>query len=254
MINKTSIILDIIEYVQKARVSAQVRQAHLAKQGKKCDVTERILERTLEFEKWLESELAKQVTAHPAYSWFSRVKGVGNINIGKVIGMIDIKKADRISKLWRYAGFGVNSDGKAERQVKGEKLHYNKTLKAMCWRLGKSLIRAKGKYYEFYLAEKEKILRREQEKGKKIVPSSELPKVKNKHVENDEYIGLGHVDMMALRKMIKLFLSHLWISWRISAGLPITEPYIVSKGGHNIIEPEEMTEKPLTEKKSTEKD
>ena len=240
MNDKTSIIVDMIYYVQKARVSAQVRKSHFEKQDKKCDVTERILERTKEFEDWLNDELSSQVKIHPAYSWFSKVKGIGNVNIGKVIGPIDIEKATQISKLWRFAGFGVDG-GKGERAEKGKKLHYNKVLKSMCWRLGKSLIRAKGKYYEFYLKEKAKIVEREKQKGRLIVPSKELPKKKGKHIENDEFFGLGHVDMMALRKTIKLFLSHLWLVWREKEGLPITEPYAEGILRHSgIILPEEM--------------
>lgn len=241
MEDKSSIIVDMINYVQKARVSAQVRQSHLAKQGKRCDITERILEKSHEFEKWLEDQLAEQVKAHPAYGWFSRVKGIGNVNIGKVIGPIDIQKANQISKLWRFAGMAVNNDGRGERLKKGEKSHFNKTLKSMCWRLGKSLIRAKGKYYEFFLAEKKRLSEREEERGKKIVPSEKLPKVKGKRTETDELVGLGHIDMMAMRKMIKLFLSHLWLEWRRAEGLPVSEPYVIAHGGHSgLIKPEEM--------------
>lgn len=113
----------------------------------------------------------------------------------------------------------------------------------MCWRLGKSLIRAKGKYYEFYKNEKERLLKREKEKGRKIVPSNKLPVKKGKHIETNKYIGLGHIDMMAMRKMIKLFLSHLWLEWRKAEGLPITNPYVQDIKGHsNLIHPEEMIE------------
>lgn len=242
MNDKTSVIVDMIYYVQKARVSAQVRQSHLGKQGKKCDITERILEKATEFEKWLERELAVQVKAHPAYPWFSKIKGIGNVNIGKVLGPIDIEKASQISKLWRFAGFGVVGE-RGERRTKGEKLHFNMTLKTMCWRLAKSLIRAKGKYYKFYLAEKKRIAEREKANGKAIVPSAELPKEKGKHIENDEFFGLGHVDMMAMRKMIKLFLSHLWLKWREAEGLPVTEPYVQAVMGHSdILRPEDMIE------------
>lgn len=243
MNNKTSIIVDMIGYIQKARVSAQVRLTHLKKQNKKCDVTERLLEKAHEFEKWLEDELAEQVKANPAYFWFSKIKGIGNVNIGKIIGEIDIQKASQVSKLWRFAGFGVNGNGTSEKPIKGEKLHFNKTLKSMCWRLGKSLIRAKGKYYEFYKNEKERLLKREKEKGRKIVPSNKLPVKKGKHIETNKYIGLGHIDMMAMRKMIKLFLSHLWLEWRKAEGLPITNPYVQDIKGHsNLIHPEEMIE------------
>lgn len=243
MSDKSIFIANALDFIQKARVSAQVRLTHLEKQKKKCEITYEAYTKIQFLEEWLNSILADIVKSHPAYSWFSKVKGIGNVNIGKVIGQIDIQKASQISKLWRFAGFGVNSDGRGERPTKGEKLHFNKTLKSMCWRLGKSLIRAKGKYYEFYLAEKKRLIEREQKNGRNIVPSNKLPKVEGKHMENDEFFGLGHIDMMAMRKMIKLFLSHLWLKWREAEGLEITMPYAHSIQGHsNFIPPDEFIE------------
>lgn len=240
---KFEFLVKILEFIQKLRVSAQVRITHLKKQKKKCELTEETLSRLLFFEDWLEKELKEIVKNHPAYYWFKEVKGIGEINIGKVLGYIDIHKASKISKLWRYAGFSVNEDGRTERAKKGEKLHFNKSLKSMCWRLAKSLIRAKGKYYDFYIEQKKRLKEREEKEGKRIVPSKELPKKDGKHIENDEFFALGHIDMMAARKMTKLFLSHLWLVWREAEGLEITEPYVEAIKGHtNITKPEDFLE------------
>lgn len=231
--NKALILANALYFIQKARVSAQVRKSHLSKSQKKCELTEQILLRTNELEDWLNAELRDQVKNHPAYFWFSKIKGIGNVNIGKVISLIDIEKASMISKLWRFAGFGCNGDGSAEKAKKGEKLHYNKILKSMCWRLAKGLIRARGAYYDFYIEQKNRITERLISEGHKIIPSNNLPKEKGKHVEKDAYFGLGHVDMMAMRKMIKLFLSHLWLKWREAEGLEISKPYVHAIKGHS---------------------
>jgi len=42
----------------------------------------------------------------------------------------------------------------------------------------------------------------------------------------------GHIDAMARRKAVKLFLSHLWVKWRGIEGLPVTDPYVIEKLGH----------------------
>jgi hypothetical protein len=242
MNDKLFFLAKTIEYIQKTRVSAQVRKTHLAKNNKTCDLTEATIEKMELLEDWLNSKMKEMVKEHPAYFWFSKVKGIGDLNIGKVIGLVNIERADNISKLWRYAGFGVQ-DGKGERRIVGEDLHFNMTLKTMCWRLGKSLIRAKGAYYNFYLEQKRIIGQRVKNEGKKIVPSAELPKQKGKHIENDEFFGLGHVDMMAMRKMIKLFLSHLWLKWREAENLEITKPYAHAIQGHeNYLSPEDFIE------------
>jgi hypothetical protein len=52
-----------------------------------------------------------------------------------------------------------------------------------------------------------------------------------------------HIERMARRKVGKLFLAHLWLKWRKSEGLPISEPWITALGGHaKFIEPPEVDE------------
>jgi len=42
-----------------------------------------------------------------------------------------------------------------------------------------------------------------------------------------------HIDNRARRKMVKRFLSDLWLVWRSLEGLPITKPYAVGILGHD---------------------
>lgn len=64
-----------------------------------------------------------------------------------------------------------------------------------------------------------------------------------------QYMSQMHVHRMAFRKMIKLFLSHLWEVWRTKEGLPVRPPYVFEHKGHTtLIDPWEMVDRP--EKKS----
>ncbi|GAJ19172.1 unnamed protein product [marine sediment metagenome] len=57
-------------------------------------------------------------------------------------------------------------------------------------------------------------------------------------------IWVGHLDAMAVRKMIKLFLACLWLVWREAEGLPTRSPYAIEKQGHSsVISPWEMTDR-----------
>lgn len=47
-----------------------------------------------------------------------------------------------------------------------------------------------------------------------------------------EMTGL-HVDKRAKRRVVKLFLSHLWHVWREMEGLPVTKPYPIDVLGHS---------------------
>lgn len=233
-------------FIQKARVQAQVRESHLKRNESEDPLTTEIKKRVYDLEKWLNSKVAEVVRAHPCYGWFSQIKGIGDLNIGKVICLIDIEKCQTISKLWRYAlGAPIGEDGNkhVEKRTKGEPIHYNQMLKVMCWRLGQSFIKANNKYADYYRAEKEKIVQKLADKGIQVVPAANLPTEDGKKVEKDGKFSLGHVDRMAFRKMMKLFLSHLWLKWREAEGLPISQPYVIAKGGHeHIITAEEMVD------------
>ena len=245
-------MINAVLAIEKLRVAAQVRQTHLALQGRHDLETDELLIRIKGLEDYADSRVAEIIKSHSAYSWFSRVKGVGRENIGKVLGLVDIRKADTISALWQFAGYGVK-DGRAPKRVKGGgKLEYNSQLRTMCWRLAGSLMKASGKFYDFYAAEKQKYLLRYAREGVKVVPANKLPKKDGKFYEPAGVISEGHVHNQALRKMIKLFLSCLWLAWREAEGLPIRAPYVAEQTGHtHIIGPWEMVDK--EEKKARKK-
>jgi len=223
--------------------------------------------RLVDLENYMDGRIANLITSHPAYPWFSRVKGVGEENIGKVVALIDIAKAPTISSLWRFAGWSVE-DGVAPRRVKGQKLIFNSQLRTMCWRLATSLKRARGKFYKYYIEEKEKYIKRFQKEGYKILPTpqgkwfclncgeswarkrditlccGQQSIEKQLRQEPPGVKWVGHVDAMAVRKMIKLFLGCLWLVWREAVGLPIRNPYAIDRKGHTkLISPWAMVDK-----------
>ncbi|MBA7647957.1 hypothetical protein ES703_55736 [subsurface metagenome] len=141
-------------------------------------------------------------------------------------------------------GFSVEDGVAPKRSKGGGKLSYNSQLRSMCWRLGSSLLRAKGKFYNYYLKEKDKYQQKYENQGIKIVSATSLPKSEGKRYEPSNMISEGHVHNQAMRKMIKLFLAGLWVIWREAEGLPITKPYAIDKLGHNsYIDPWEMTDR-----------
>lgn len=262
-LNTLGTVVDTGLSIEKARVALQVRQTHLKNSKRKDKITENLLAQVVGLEESIDKTVSGLLEQHSAYPWFSRVKGIGKENIGKVIGLVDIEEADTISSLWKFAGYAVDSDGHAPRRVKGKKLEYNSRLRTMCWRLGSSLLRAKGKYYKYYISQKKTYEERFKNEGYTILPASQLPRMtevkkgsdgvlqsKNKRHEPEKVISEGHIHNMALRKMIKLFLSHLWLVWREAEGLPLTKPYAIDKMKHkSIITPWEMCDKEEKTKK-----
>lgn len=142
------------------------------------------------------------------------------------------------------SGYGLY-DGKKQTPVKGQKLTYNRRLKTAVYLAGDSFIKSRSPYRDLYDEAKvyyrrvkqatpmseilglDEFLDRETPDGKK--QWDKLIKAANKEAgaKNDEAVWSdGHVDNAARRKMVKVFLSHLWLVWREAEGLPVSGPYI----------------------------
>ncbi|GAH51683.1 unnamed protein product [marine sediment metagenome] len=83
------------------------------------------------------------------------------------------------------------------------------------------------------------------ERKRDITPCCDSPQIEKKlRQEPPDIIWVGHLDAMAVRKAIKLFLACLWLVWREAEGLPVSKPYAIDRLGHNsFIDPWEMTDR-----------
>ncbi len=193
--------------------------------------------------------------------------------------LIDPPYADTPSAIWAYAGLDVDLNGKAPKRIAGQKLTYNSRLRSVCWRLATSMLRtsirhtcthcgakasaadaeskgccgahdfkltADSKYAQYFLDQKDAEYKKLLARGWKIIPALDLPKKDGKRYEPEGVISEGHVHNRAVRKMIKLFLSHLFVVWRQAEGLPVRPCYAEAVLGHDgIIDPWSMVDDPV---------
>lgn len=118
-----------------------------------------------------------------------------------------------------------------QRRMPGMLLDYNPDFKKLCYLIGDQFIKQREspyrKLYDQYRLEYETrpdlIAEMQSKKGKGSV------KVKGEHVEVK---GTAHINAMARRKTVKIFLSHLWEEWRTIEGLPTPDPYAFGVLGH----------------------
>jgi hypothetical protein len=155
----------------------------------------------------------------PIFEWLTSFKGLKEGSLAaQLIAQIDnIGKFSNISKLWRFSGYAV-IDGHREYNKEGEPSHYNKVLKSTVYLIMEQFLRQQTpEYISIYYDEKERL-------------TAKYP----------EYTKM-HLHRMAMRKMAKIFLSHVWLVWSKAEGLPITQPWIIAVGGHaDMIEPDTM--------------
>jgi hypothetical protein len=218
--------------LEKSITASKIRKSHLEKDGKFDPETDAFLKEIEPIIHFVKGRVAFLLSKHPAYDWFSRVSGIGNENIAKVICFIDIEKAFYPSSLWKYLGYGVDKEGKADRLKKGEKSSFNREGKTMCYRLGVSLLKAHGiskngtKYGNYYEKQAEAIIAENRRKGFWV---GTLEEAKKQKIAPEKVFSMMYVHNQAIRKMIKLFLSHLWQVWREKENLPVNQPYAIAQ-------------------------
>lgn len=150
-------------------------------------------------EKGLAKEFKEIAEGMPIYTdWLQYVKGVGPVlTVGLKAYIKSIERFRSVSALWKYSGLAPDQT----RKVRGKKLNYNVKLKTHLWKIGRQLLMARSKYSEYYNKWKQEELK----KG----------------------ITKLHAHNRAMRKMIKLFLSHYWEKEREIIGLPSGKAYVI---------------------------
>jgi hypothetical protein len=198
--------------IQKSRIGFGNRVSAIERGADKTDeatlaVIQKWQDRFQELEKELDEDINALVDDCPIIDRLCELKGIGKILAAKLVAMIDIEKADTVSALWRYAGYGV-IDGERERPQKGEKLHYNARLKTTCYLIGSSFLRCGSDYRRVYDSAKEY------------------------YEANRTDWTKAHRHNAAMRKMIKTFLAHLWLVWRELEGLSTRSLYVNDRLDH----------------------
>jgi len=171
----------------------------------------------------------------PVWDWMTSIKGLGvGGEAAKLLAQIDdAGKFDTVSKLWRFCGYAV-IDGHREYNTSGEKSHYNRRIKGICYCIADQFIRQQTPVYvEIYYSEKERQRRIHPEKMCKTCGCA-WDDCTQRNTHKSIYSD-GHIHAMAIRKMIKIFLQHLWVVWREAEGLPVTNPYVEDMLGHTHI-------------------
>lgn len=157
----------------------------------------------------------KQTSVWP---WVTSVRGLkdGSLAAQLIAQIDDITSFTNVSKLWRFAGQAV-IDGKAEYGTR----NYNRKLKSICYLISDQFVRQNTPLYrDIYDAEKLHL----RELHPEPVPATDGP-------WKQAYTP-AHIDAMARRKAVKIFLQHLWLVWREAEGLPTNEPYAFAQLRH----------------------
>ena len=134
---------------------------------------------------------------------------------------------DTVSKYWAWWGLNVQ-DGKAPKRARGSTITWNAKLRTLAWKIGKQFVLQGDVYRKTYAMYKARLTAERMPLGN----CSEYEECLSKMKKRSKPACKGHIDAMARRYAVKMFLSHLWEQWRILEDLPVRQPYAIGKLGH----------------------
>ena len=143
-----------------------------------------------------------------------------------------------------------------DRAIEGWVLRYNKRLKTALYLLGTSFIKARAPYRAIYDEWKERYYHTHPEWTSCSTCKCPVLECADRELHSKPPFRTatkgwktGHADMAARRKMIRMFLSHMWLRWREFEGLPTSKPYAIEHMGHTDYKPPEMFDWPALDAK-----
>jgi hypothetical protein len=197
----------------------------------------------LETEVSLGKRLDRWSRTHPLrVSFLSRVYGIGGTFSSGIIAWLGdpILKSEYVSSIWRYCGLTPDS-----KRIAGKKTDYDVKLKTFCWKISTSFIKFDCFGRQLYLQYKEDVKRKHPEPVQAL-DAQGVPVVYRKSGEPKMLWTPKHIDMYARRKVVKMFLSAVWETWRKMNGRPVGNFYPMEHLGHkHYISPDKWIEKPL---------
>lgn len=198
--------------LQKSRIAFSNRASAIERGADESNpeadaIIQRWFQRFNELEAEADRDIAQLARHEPIIERMTELKGIGYLLAAKTVAMIDIERAATVSALWRYAGYGV-TDGQRDRPVKGTKLPYNVRLKTTLYLIGTSFMRCESPYRAIY------------------------DEAREYYELNRPDWTKAHRHQAAMRKMIKVFLSHLWLEWRTLENLQTRDLWVMDYGGH----------------------
>jgi hypothetical protein len=189
-------------------------------------------------ENQIKSALDTYTNAHPMGSFMRSVTGIGPVISAGLLAHIDIEKCPTVGHIWRFAG--IAADGQKPWE-KGTKRPFNPQLKTLCWKLGQSFMKLSNHeqciYGKHYREQKAKYIAKNEAEGYRERALARAATV-GKATEAYKHYSVGklppgHIDAMARRWAVKLFLAHLHGEWhQRHFGKPAPLPYPIAILGH----------------------
>jgi hypothetical protein len=231
-------LVDAYYLMQDDRKRTYAQERTLGNNAEPNQVISWLADQSATLENQIKSALDVYTKAHVMGSWMREVTGIGPVISAGLLAHIDIEKCPTVGHIWQFAGIAGEGQKKWE---KGTKRPHNAQLKTLCWKLGQSFMKLSNHpdciYGQHYRAQKDKYLARNVASDyheRALARASTVGKSTEayKHYSTGK-LPPAHIDAMARRWAVKLFLVALHGEWyQRHFGRPAPLPYPISILGH----------------------
>jgi len=198
-----------------------------------------LMENSLVLEKQTARALKAYAESKRIGEWCMSNMGIGPVISAGLIAHLRIEHMNNVSGWWRFAGLDPSM-----KWEKGKKRPWNSELKTLCWKLGESFVKVKGKDEAFYgqIYNRRRVYEDElNEAGayaKQAEQKLERFNIGKGTIAYKSYIKgklpKAHIFMRCKRYAVKLFLSHMFEVWyEIENGEKPAKPYVFAIEGHS---------------------
>lgn len=225
---------------------AEIKNAYM--EGKEANplLLLRIQNNLEKMENDIEKFLKYYASKNPVGIWMMSHKGIGGVYAAGLLAYIDIDRCQTAGSIWRYAGITGNPE--FDRKQRGKRISYNPDLKVLCWKIGDNFVKVHNKDDAVYgkLYEKQLAFYKQKneaggfaERAASILKEKNITDKKQLAALNAGKLTDGHLNSMAKRYAVKIFLSHLFDVWfEYRHGLKPPAPFVQEHLGHvHIIAP-----------------
>lgn len=231
-------LVDAYYIMQEDRKRAKAQERALNSSAEPHDIITWLADQSTTLEKQIQISLDVYTRNHLMGSWMREIYGIGPVISAGLLAHIDITKAPTVGHIWQFAGIAGENQRPWE---KGQKRPFNAKLKTLCWKTGQSFMKFSNQpecfYGHLYRERKEQYIAKNEARGFTDLAATRAPTV-GKTTEAFKFYsqGLlppGHIDAMARRYAVKIFLSHIhevWY-WRHHRVDP-PKPFAISILGH----------------------
>lgn len=239
-------LVDLYYQVQKLRISTsnQIRASERLT-GESTEINNFFYNQFKIVEKQIVTILDVYTDRDEIGQWLKSIHGIGPVIASGLLAHLDITKAKTAGAFWRFAGLDPTVEWN-----KGEKRPWNARLKTLCWKAGQSFVKVSGNEKSLYgrlYREKKAEYTAKNENGGYAERCKDILSNKKFSKDTDAYkaysvgkLPLGHIQAMAERYAVKIFLSHLFDFWyrkEYDKAPPV--PFAIAHLDHvHIIDPE----------------